>query len=90
MPLVWDPAEQVRMLKENLNDPNHAMNLFVPGMIPNCRAVIQAYESNSMPTEGIVYFKHGKMVSKEEASIRDALVWEEVRSFHQRSNCSSY
>lgn len=79
IPFVLTPAHRVRMLKETLNNPNHAIHIFVPRHIPNLIAVIQAYESNSMPSEGTVYFKDGKRISKEEADDPGSLVWTEVR-----------
>ena len=83
IPLVWDPVKRLEGLKKTLNDPEDPMHHFVPRMIPNLRAVIHAYETNNMPSEGTVYFKHGRMVSEEEGQIRDTLVWVEVCSSQQ-------
>jgi hypothetical protein len=82
IPLVWDPVKRLRNLKDSLN-PQSPHFCFIEGMIPNLRAVIHAYETGNMPSQGTVYFKRGQMMSEAEGKIRDTFVWEEVRSSKQ-------
>ena len=77
IPRVWDPVQHLQRLKNSL-DPNSPEYCFVEGMHINIRAVIAAYENGEMPTEGTVYFKHGRIVSESEGQELDALVWPEV------------
>lgn len=78
IPLVWSPIERLQVLKDCL-DPASPRYFPVEGMHPNIRACIAAYENGQMPSQGNVYFKHGRMVSQSEGENRDTLVWTEVR-----------
>lgn len=75
LPFVFRPEERLQRLKKSLDEYCPC-----PEMLPNLRAVINAYETNAMPSSGTVYFKNGQMVSEEEGKKLDMMVWEEVRS----------
>jgi hypothetical protein len=78
IPFVWDRARHIQTLKDSL-DPQSPNYFFIEAMHPNIRAAIHAYETNQMPSRGMVYFKRGRMVSEQEAKNLDDLVWREVR-----------